>query len=64
MSFYDTIDFEKLPIEELMELRDIQYKEVQMRMIALPVRTSDSEEVLDKLLEYERHLILREEVSE
>jgi hypothetical protein len=53
VSFYDTIDYEKLDIEELEELRDVTYNKL--------VDELGDEELLENLLEYERYLILREE---
>ena len=51
--FYDSIDFEKIDVEELQELQDIAYDKIFEQI--------EDSDILDKLLEYERHLILREE---
>ena len=53
--FYDSIDFSKLSIEELEELHDIAYCKISEQL--------EDDSILDKLLEYERYLALREEQS-
>ena len=53
VSFYDSIDYEKIDVEELEELREVAYD-----IIFKQVEDFD---ILDKLLEYERYLTLREE---
>ena len=53
ISFYDDIDYMKLDIKELQELRDFVLEEIEEQI--------DDENTLSNLLEMERALTLREE---
>lgn len=53
VSFYDTIDYDKLDIEELEELSNVARFEIENML--------EDDDLLNRFLEYERYLNLREE---
>jgi len=53
VSFYEFIDYEKISIEELEELSEVVRNRIEEQL--------EDDGDLEKFLEYERHLTLREE---